>query len=297
MKTSSPGPSPDPRDALLEQQVSKNWYMLGTVAVFSTVGMAIATAPMLAERLGTVWPWPNTHVVLLCGLVISVAMLVAYLTKQQQRVSEIRVRVSKMEEEEEARSLQNTIRLRALLNISKMMGAVTDPENVFKHITETCLEIFECQQASLMLLNDAKDELEVKASTGHRSDVTGNTQKVGSGIAGWVAKTQEPLILNPDTNLSQYPGLEHTGRGVTAAMVVPIVVRDELVGVLNASSRRKETSYTHEDLRSLSVFAENAGTVIRHSEHAEWMRQTIERLRHQLDRMQESGVVHKPQHS
>jgi transcriptional regulator with GAF, ATPase, and Fis domain len=284
--------SPSGRDDLVAVQVSGNWYVLGAVAVFSTIGLAVATAPMLAERVGAVWPWPNTHVVLLCGLVVSVAMLVAYLTRQQQRVGEIRLRMTRLEENEEVRARQNADRLRALLNISKMMGAVTDPANVFRHITESCLEIFECQQASLMLLNGQKDELEVKASTGHRNDVVGKTQKVGSGIAGWVARTQKPLILNPDTDLSQYPGLETTGRGVTAAMVIPIVVRDELVGVLNASSRNDQTRYTQEDLRSLSVFAENAGTVIRHSEHAEWMRQTIERLRLQLDRMQEANRGH-----
>jgi GAF domain-containing protein len=167
-----------------------------------------------------------------------------------------------------------------------MVGAVTDRDNVFKQVTKTCLEILECQQASLMLLSEDKTELQVKAATGHRNDVIGHRQKVGAGIAGWVAKTQRPLILDPDTDMSQYEGLELNSRGITAAMVVPIIVRNELVGVLNASSRDPETRYTSDDLQSLSVFAENVGTVIRHSEHAEWMRQTIERLRSQLDRLQ-----------
>jgi putative methionine-R-sulfoxide reductase with GAF domain len=286
MKTPAKGEASNPSTELFERQVSRNWYMLGTVAVFSTIGMAVAVAPMLAERVGTVWPWPNTHVILLCGLVVSVALLVTHLTHQQQKVSEIRSRVVKMEQNTEQQQEQNATRIRALLNISKMMGAVTDPDNVFKHITETCLDIFECQQASIMLLNDAKDELEVKASTGHRSNVTGNTQKVGTGVAGWVAQTQRALVLDPETDVSKYPGLTLRGRG-GAAMVVPILVRDELVGVLNASSRNATTRYTQEDLRSLSVFAENAGTVIRHSEHAQWMRQTIERLRTQLDHLQQ----------
>lgn len=282
----------NPRDAVFEQQVSRNWYMLAAVTVLSTIGMAVAIAPILAEQVGAVWPWPNTHVILLCGLVVSVALLVTYLTRQQQRVAEIRTRVAKMERDTEQTQEQNAARLRALLNISKMMGAVTEPENVFKCITETCLEIFECQQASLMLLNDAKDELEVKASTGHRVDVTGERQKVGEGVAGWVAQTRHQLVLDPDTDLSKYQGLKLNGR-VSAAMVVPILVRDELVGVLNASSRSPGTRYSQEDLKSLSVFAENAGTVMRHWEHARWMRQTIDGLRAQLDRLQRDANVQR----
>jgi GAF domain-containing protein len=65
--------------------------------------------------------------------------------------------------------------------------------------------------------------------------------------------------------------------------VVPIMVRDELVGVLNISSRATETIYFEEDLRALEVFAENAGTCIRQAERSEWMRQTIERMRQQQD--------------
>jgi len=284
MKSGSP--ANDPHKDLLERQVSRNWYVLGAVTVLSTVGMAIAVAPVVAERVGAVWPWKNTYVVLLSGLVVSVAMFVAHLTYQQRKVGEIRARVARMERETADKERQSDARLRALLNVSRMMGAVTNPENVFRSVTQTCLEIFECQQASLMLLTDGKDELEVKAATGHRTDVTGARQKADSGIAGWVARTQKPLVLNPDTDLSQYPGLQLRGGGLCAAMVVPILVRDELVGVLNASSRAPETRYTDEDVRSLSVFAENVGTVIRHSEQAVWMRTTIDRLRSQLERVQ-----------
>lgn len=294
MKESTTRTPSNPRRDELQHQVSKGWYMLSAVTVFSTIGMALSMAPMLAGRAGAVWPWPNTHVVLLCGLVVLIALLVVHLTRQQRRVSQIRSHVAEMEVEDEQRRERNAQRLHALLNISRMMSAVTEPENVFKHITESCLEIFECQQASLMLLTSDKSELVVKASTGHRTNVTGTSRKFGTGIAGYVAKTHEPLILDPDTDMSRYPGLELNSAHLTAAMVVPILVRDELVGVLNASSSKPQTRYTADDLRSLSVFAENAGTVIRHSEHAQWMRQTIEKLRAQLDRLQQSAPDHQP---
>jgi len=101
-------------------------------------------------------------------------------------------------------------------------------------------------------------------------------QGVGEGIAGWVAHHLEPLILQPGTE-SKYPGLELRKTEITAAIIVPIVLRDELVGVLNISSRRVDARYSDEDAQALGVFAENAGACIRHSERAEWMRQLIER--------------------
>ncbi len=62
-------------------------------------------------------------------------------------------------------------------------------------------------------------------------------------------------------------------------MVVPILLRDELVGILNVRSRAPGIRYHYEDLQALQVFAENVGTIIRHSEHVDWMRKTIENYR------------------
>ena len=132
-----------------------------------------------------------------------------------------------------------------------------------------------------MMLNEKTQELEMRSATGHleHGKVRAARQKVGEGIAGWVAKTQEPLILGREVDPSQYPGLKLRSLVLTAAMVVPIILREQAVGVLSISSRSPETQYTQDDLRALQVFAENAGTCIRHAEQAEWMRETIEKQR------------------
>jgi transcriptional regulator with GAF, ATPase, and Fis domain len=272
---------PDSASVIMQAQASKNWYILACVAIFSTIGMAIAVAPMLSESFVNIWPWANTHIVLLAGLVIAMALLIIHLTAQQNKVSAAHQKVENLKAESSERDKQNNARLRALLNISRIMGAVTDPENVFSRITNTCLEIFNCQQASLMLLNDEKSELEVRAATGHlpESKVNGAKQKLGIGIAGWVAKTRQPLILGPNVDMSKYPGLKLKSASVTAAMVVPILLRGELYGVLNISSRTPGATFNEDDLQAMQVFAENAGTVIRHSEQAEWMRKMIEKHR------------------
>ena len=87
-------------------------------------------------------------------------------------------------------------------------------------------------------------------------------------------------LANPELKLS-YPHL-------SAAIVVPIILRDELVGVVNISSRSPNVRYDEDDMRALKMFAENAGTCIRNTERAQWMRTTIESLREQLARAQQA---------
>jgi signal transduction protein with GAF and PtsI domain len=72
-------------------------------------------------------------------------------------------------------------------------------------------------------------------------------------------------------------------------MVVPIILRDELVGVLNVSTRSRKTIYDENDLKTLQVFAENVGACIRHTEQASWMRQTIRNLQESIKAQKEHG--------
>ena len=276
------------RQPVLDARLARNWRLMVGVTIASTVGMAVAVAPVLGQQFGTVWPWPNTGLVLLGGLAISVILLVAHLTIQQRRLSDIHgeVRclegaVQHLEEESIERERQNHARLKALLNISRMMGAVSRLDEVFNSVIDTCIELFDAHQASLMLLNSETNDLTVRAAKGHAEPdkVKSARQHVGEGIAGWVAKNCHPLLLGPDIDLSRYPGLKVDPSTLTAAVVVPVLLRDELIGVLSIRSRSADARYVEDDLQSLRVLAENIGTVIRHSEHVEWMRKTIEARR------------------
>ena len=267
------------RTRSLERQLAYNWFLLAGITIVSTTGLALAIAPALGERISSVWPWANTHIILLAGLASCIGLLVWHLTLQQRKVHEVREHITRIEQDARARTRQQSARLHALLNVSRMMGAVTDPENIFKGITNTCLEIFDCQQASLMVVDKDSYDLEVKAATGHLDgiEILAEKQRIGAGIAGWVAEHRRPLVLTNETDMSKYPDLELKSLDLPAAMVVPIVTRDELVGVLNIGSRVPDVHYSDEDLRALEVFAENAGACIRFAERAEWMRKVIER--------------------
>lgn len=184
------------------------------------------------------------------------------------------------------RAQKHQARVYALLNVSKMMVAQNDLNAVFACITDTCVDVFSCHQASLMIYDKDSDSLVVRAASGKMvpEGIVGTRQKLGVGIAGWVGMRREPLLILPGGKPADYPGIEFKQRDLSAAMVVPIILRDELVGVINVSSRNKATAFDPDDMRALEVFAENVGAAIRHTEQADWMRATIRHLQGQRER-------------
>jgi transcriptional regulator with GAF, ATPase, and Fis domain len=265
----------------LDSRLSRNWYLLLIMTVTSTIGFALAIAPFLTEQMGAVWPWPQTNLVLLGGLVVSVLLLIVQLTHQQLRFGEVRGAVRTLEAESIERERHSHARLNALLNISGLMGSITNLADLYKNVMETCVEMFKAHQASLMLVDGSTNELVVCIATGHLEPekVRKARQKIGEGVAGWVAERRKPILLGPGAPLSQYPGLNINIAEMTAAIVAPVLLRDELVGVLSVRSRDAGDRYNENDLQALRVLAENIGTVIRHSQHVEWMSKTIEASR------------------
>jgi len=253
--------------------------MLAGVLLVSTIGLAAAIPPLLGERVASPWPWIKTDFVLLVGLSLIVIAFVGYLTQQQRRVIAIHRELTILREESDKRIRQHTARLFALSNISHMISVETNLQNIFDRITRMCIETFNCYRASLMCYDADTNDLTVRSVGGHSdTSILNLRQRVGEGIAGYAAQRREPILLSDPADYARYPGLQLKDPSLTSAMVVPIIVRDELVGVLNVSSRSRDVVYDENDLLALQGFASSAGACIRHTEHVNWMRRMVPQL-------------------
>lgn len=274
----------------LRRRSWRNWTLLAAVSVITVTGLATAIPPLLSKRVIPPWPWPNTELVLLAGLSLTVFVFVIYLTQQQRHILLVQGALQELQDKSNDRTRRHYMRLFALLNVSRIIGSETDLNGVFDCITKICLETFSGNRSSLMLFDKEADNLYVRSASGADSGrIIGRRQDLGEGIAGWAALNRQALFLSRNVDLSKYPGLDVEDTTALAAMVVPIIVRDELVGVLNVSTKKPDIVYDDEDLRALQVFAENAGSCILHTERIEWMRKTIDRLQAALRERTLSG--------
>ena len=263
-----------------QKRLWRIWWLLAFVTLTNVVVLITAQRLLYSGLMADNWPWQKTHMSLMVVLAVANVGLIFYLTLQKKQIIGMQRRLNRFEVEKNDKISRNANRLYALANVSRKMCSETDPQRIFKYITSTCTEIFDCSRASLMLLDADIDELVVRAVSPIQEDsYSGVRQKVGEGIAGHVARTREALLLRRDTDWSEFIDLKVNIDRSISAMVVPIVLRDELVGIINVTTSKEEVEYNDDDISALQVFADNAGAFIRHSEQAEWMRRTIERLR------------------
>jgi PAS domain S-box-containing protein len=156
------------------------------------------------------------------------------------------------------------VRLRTLMPLFELIKAfltTLNLSNLLDQIVQTGLQETKADRASLMLLEG--EELVVKASVGLPSEIAAAArERVGEGIAGWVADKGEALLLADGASLNPQIREAMIREEITSALCVPLLVKDKVVGVLNLSKLREGPAFTQGDLEFISILGGEAAIAI-----------------------------------
>ncbi len=194
--------------------------------------------------------------------------------------------------EERVRSAALSARLTdtaSLLEVGKAVNSTLNLEDVLRMILSSALQLLEAGEGSVMLLDESGENLEVVNYHGLRGHVVMNKKtRIGEGVAGRVAETREPVLIS---NSSPVDGVQvDPSRGITSGMCVPLVSRDELMGVLNVNQLIPGKTFGRDALAALEVFAEQAAIAIGNARSFAHERETVVQLE-ELDRLKSDFVA------
>lgn len=179
-----------------------------------------------------------------------------------------------MEEQE-----RGTDSLTLMLRVGHAIHSQTDKERLLKEAISAIVEALKAHGGSIMLLDDEAKELTIAAAKTLDSEIVKNVrQRVGEGIAGWVAKTGQPLHLKGPIQNAPYQGVNPV---ITDALSVPIKAKDRIIGVLNVrnvGAERRE-AFSESDLEMLRIIAGELAIVI---DHADLLREAEGQARQSL---------------
>ncbi len=145
---------------------------------------------------------------------------------------------------------------RVLNQISKEITSQLDPNHIFDLILEKALELTHSTRGNLMIYDRDRNDLWMASERGLSEDKDGLRQSLDEGIIGYVARHKQ--LLNVD--LSQPPWNDvylDLFPGTQSELAVPMLVGDELGGVLNVESLATN-NYSERDERLLQGLADLA---------------------------------------
>lgn len=149
--------------------------------------------------------------------------------------------------------------LNSLNSIVLSLSSTLNLDQVLAKVIEEALRVTEAECGSIMLLDEETKTLSIAASKGINPEVTKDTKvRLGEGVSGWAAQKGEPLLLVDGKNDDLYLESFLNREDVTSSLAVPLMVKGKVIGVLNASRKKKEEVFTQEDLTLISSFAAHA---------------------------------------
>jgi signal transduction histidine kinase/putative methionine-R-sulfoxide reductase with GAF domain len=182
---------------------------------------------------------------------------------------------------EATRAVASTLRLSELL------------ETVMKLASE----VVHAETGSLLLMDQVTGELYFDVALGEKG---GSLQQVrlkkGEGIAGWVAENRKPAVVNDVAKDSRWTQkADKTSKFTTnAILAVPLLVKDKLVGVMEAINRADGSPFTDIDVQMLETFASQAAIAIENARLFESIRQEKEKMSTILGEMSEGALLLEP---
>lgn len=157
--------------------------------------------------------------------------------------------------------------LDAITKISKTITSDLYLEDILRLIVTVTAEIMGSKICSLMLLDEDKEELVIKATQSVSQDYNKKPNlKIGEGIAGRVVKENKPISVYDVSKDSRYMNLEIAKKeGLCSLLCVPLFVKGKVIGVLNSYTSTFH-KFTKREINALMTVANQAAVAILNTE-------------------------------
>jgi PAS domain S-box-containing protein/putative nucleotidyltransferase with HDIG domain len=156
----------------------------------------------------------------------------------------------------EVRSLRmENIQLRetvAIHELGKVIAFSSDLNAILNKVADATLQQCTADEVSIMLPTRDGKELYVAVSRGGHREYIGERVPMERGIAGWVARHRETVIINGKVDDPRFSPV-NPRNDIRAAVSMPMLAGGNLVGVLNVNITRRNRHMTLGQVKALSI--------------------------------------------
>lgn len=150
-----------------------------------------------------------------------------------------------------------------LHEITQLASSTRDWDEMLRIVIDRSTDAMHTDVASLYLVDKREGRLRLVATNGlDRRGIGRADLRIGEGITGWVAGARVPLAardVRKEPRFKWIPGVDEPR--FTSMLSVPLVVRDELVGVMNVQTI-EERAFSKDEVQFLQTVADQVAGII-----------------------------------
>lgn len=151
----------------------------------------------------------------------------------------------------------------AMYGLGALLSSSRSIEETLNLTLDAVEDILKADRCSILLLDKASNELVLRAARGMRAGAVGKLRlRSDQGLAGEALRTGKPVNV-PDTDLEPLFVPSPSGyEKIRSMLVVPLLVRDNRLGVINISSVKKKRVFTSKEMMAIGLVADYAALAL-----------------------------------
>ncbi len=162
-------------------------------------------------------------------------------------------------------ALESTAQRFAILSdIVKAANSILEPRKVIELIMTKIQELVPSEAWSMLMVDEERQELTFELALGEKGkEMSGFRIKIGEGVAGWVAETGKPTIVNDTSKDPRFTGKldSKTQFHTRSILCAPLISRGRTIGVVEIINRLGG-KFTQGDLEVLLTLVEPCAIAI-----------------------------------
>ncbi len=158
---------------------------------------------------------------------------------------------------------RNIEQLAGLLEASRVINTL-DLHDILNTIVQRVGALLKAEYTSVYLADDQAQQIRETASYSINPMLQSPIPifKYGEGTVGWTLKQRQPLLLNDVSKDERFLHAGPRSELITNLIAIPLIVKDEAIGVLEVANKLDDEAFTTADEALLSAFASQAAVAI-----------------------------------
>ena len=154
--------------------------------------------------------------------------------------------------------------------VGKALTSSLDVEEVIKTMVDTIRDMVNAEQWSLLLVDEYSNQLYFKIIVGKNADTIKDERlNIGEGIAGWVAKEGEYLIIPDVSTDNRFSSKmdDMSGNKTNSIVCIPLKSKNKILGVIEFINIVDNESFIHNDFALLTTITDYAAIAIENARY------------------------------
>ncbi len=165
-------------------------------------------------------------------------------------------------EEAQARAEEQTV----LSEMGRVLGATMDMDEVLESVYQYTSRLMDTNNFYIAFYDEADQEISFPLAVEEGEREQWEPRRQGKGLTERVIEEREPVFIQKDIfEWREKRGVNHIGKGAQVWLGVPMMIGEQVLGIITVQSYTSPLAYTEHDLELLSAVAGQAAIAIQNT--------------------------------